>query len=139
MWVVISRLGQWANWTPTVTQGNTLTFSIQRCTYTQIGRLVIVQGQLSFTNAGTASTTIFMDVPINTRIDNTRAFSLGTYAYWDAGSAVYTGVVATGVTNQKVYFLPEVIGASTTGLGVTPAVTVASGDYLSFSFMYEAA
>lgn len=126
-------VGAWTSYTPTLTQNATLTKTVNYAKYQRIGRTIFVQVKLSITSAGTAGNTIKVGLPV-TAADSDAL--IGSFTYLDSGTQFYAGST-TGTTTTAVELM--VNGATASSLGVTPAVTAASGDIVRLALTYEAA
>lgn len=127
-----TSLGAWAAWTPTVTQGVGITLTSNNSKYMQIGKLVVGTVYVSFSSAGTASSTITISVPPVTPASGYSGGSIGNFRYFDSGTAHYVGTATlSGTTLINLY-------RDNTG-GALTSPTIASGDSLLIMFMYEAA
>ena len=128
--------GAWTDFTPTFTQGATLTYTKRRTRYLQIGKLVIAQISVDFTSAGTGGNVLTMSLPVT--VVSVEDWNLvGAFFFYDANvPARYTGNLL--LFDSSTAFLQH--GGTTTNgaLGTNPAVTVASGDQFSCNLMYEA-
>lgn len=124
----------WESFTPVVTQGATITTSINYCKYARIQKIVIYSFNILLTSAGTAGNGIQITLPI-AAATNSRP-STGASFYDASAGTSYLNVFyfATSTTAQ---FINAASGATT--FGAAPAVTVANGDYIFGTVTYEAA
>jgi hypothetical protein len=120
------------DYTPTLTQGVTVTKTVVQARYFQIQKLIIGQVLLNVTSAGTASSVVAVGLPISARAVN----SMAAFGYiYDANTNVMynlTGYSATGTTLNFFY-------QTGNAFGVSPAVTLATSDQISLNFSYEIA
>lgn len=124
----------WESYTPTVTQGATITFTNTYSKYARINKIVIYSFNLALTSAGTAANNLQITLPINVASGNRIA---GMSQFYDA-SATTTYINTTyQVSTSSMGFINSASGAG--AFGSTPAVTVANGDYLFGTIIYEAA
>lgn len=105
---------------PTLTQGVTLTLTVNYSRYFKVGKLFIWSFKLSINSAGTASNAFELTLPVT--LHNANA-SRGSFRYFDSGSTNYAGTIVANTTNT-VRFVRDADGNA---FGVaTP--TAASGD-----------
>ena len=100
-----------------------------------MGKLVIAQAKVTATAGGTASGTIKLSIPTGTAVNVVDA-TIGTFFVKDTGTAYYTGAAAfveTGYVSGQAYNSADNMGAS------TPAMTIVSGDVVSYAVTYEIA
>jgi hypothetical protein len=129
----------WTTWTPQGNQSVTLTTTVTYAAYLKLGKLAIVQFRIGFTSAGTAAALItvsgFPAAIFAKRMDGTLAVA-GTFQYYIGA----TGVQHVGAAqfNAAANIVLKTSGVANF-LGNTPAVTAASGDFLSAQLAYEIA
>jgi hypothetical protein len=120
------------DYTPTLTQGVTVTKTVVQARYFQFQKFVVGQVLLNVTSAGTASSNVAVGLPISARAVN----SMTAFGYiYDANTNVIynvTGYAATGTTLQFFY-------QTGFNFGVSPAVTLATSDQIALNFSYEIA
>jgi hypothetical protein len=123
----------WVDYTPTLTQGVTVTKTISYARYCQFQKTIIVQVLLIATSAGTAAAEVAIGLPLTATGTLNRANGTG-FVYDASANVIYnmTSFLAT-TTTAKFYY------QSGFGFGTSPAVTLANTDQLSFTFIYEAA
>lgn len=119
----------WTDWTPTLTQGATVSKTVNRAKYVKIGNVIVAFCYLSPTAAGTASNAITVSVPLTPAADPCGA---GAYWYYDLGTTIHAG---TAIVGAAASFYQEGDGNP---LGVS-APTIASGDGFQMIVIYEAA
>ena len=130
--------GAWVSYTPTITQGATLTKTIDYAKYTQINKLVVCHIMCSITSAGTAANILAASLPITpANVDQPYFGCNGSATFYDASAATpYVLGVHIGASS-----IANFVGIAAGGdyFGVTPGITAASGDQFSFIISYEAA
>ena len=120
------------DYTPTLTQGVTVTKTVVQARYFQFQKFVQGQILMNVTSAGTAATAVAVGLPISARATNSMvAFG---YIYDASANIIYniSGVATTGVTMQFYYQTGNTFG-------VSPAVTLATSDQIAINFSYEIA
>ena len=122
----------WVDFTPTLTQGVTVTKTTAQARYCQIQKTVIGQLVLNVTSAGTAGQFVLVGVPITAKA--TLGMSVYGYIYDASANTIYnvTGYMYTTTTLAFFYQTGSAFGAS-------PAVTLATSDQISINFSYEIA
>lgn len=135
-WVIVSG-DAYTTYTPTITQGATLTKTINEAKYEQVGKTVRVWGNFAITSAGTLATAIIVTIPVahNLTINTV----IGSFFYGDADAAFNstgTVVTKTGTGGTTIGFVRQG-DPSYLGLAATPQA--ASGDGLSFYCEYTTA
>jgi hypothetical protein len=123
----------WVDYTPTLTQGVTVTKTISYARYCQFQKTIIVQVLLIATSAGTAAAEVAIGLPLTATGSLSRAN--GTGFVYDASANVIYNMTSflNSTTTAKFYY------QSGFGFGTSPAITLANTDQLSFTFIYEAA
>ena len=118
------------DYTPTLTQGVTLSKTVVRARYFQFQKFVQGQILMNCTSAGTAAQAVAVGLPISARVTS----SMAAFGYiYDANTnTIYnlTGYTATGTTLQFYY-------QTGNPFGVSPAVTLATSDQIAINFSYE--
>jgi len=123
---VLSFLGAWTEYTPTVTSGaGSLTSYTAKGRYTKIGKTVIALIDISITNNGTGSSNIQFTLPVT-----------ATALYGTTDSIGSGRETATTGRMLQVYKISTTLGAVIYYDNPYPAVT---GGRLSLSITYEAA
>jgi hypothetical protein len=122
----------WVDYTPTLTQGVTVTKTISHARYCQIQKTVIVSMFLYATSAGTAGQFVTVGLPIAPKSAGTQ---LGTGFIYDASTNVLYNVSPTFSTGT----LFDMFYQTGNGFGVSPAITLANTDQLRFNLTYEVA
>jgi len=128
----------WESYTPTWKQGaTTITKTVNYAKYARINKNVIVQVVMTSTGTGTAGGALTISLPTSLNALTTGdSRVIGTFFLQDAGTAFYQGAaIASAAT--------EVSGIAHTGTGYMgnsePGLTIASGDVISMSIIYEIA
>jgi hypothetical protein len=124
----------WESYTPTITQGVAITKTITYAKYTQIQKLVVVNVSMPLTSAGTAGNGVSVTLPITAAASQRLG---GSFQFYDASANTsYVGLPFM-LSTTSVGFIT---GASADSyFGGLPAVTIANGDYLFSTIIYEAA
>ncbi len=126
----------WTSYTPTIKQGTTtLTVTITRAKYKQIGKTVYLSVFATNTSTGSAGTAIRVSHPSGLAPSNGSGdFTMGTFMYKDSGTAFYIGSVTTNGTDFVGY-----AHNSTDAIGASPSFTAANNDTVSLTVTYEVA
>jgi hypothetical protein len=124
--------GAWQNYTPTLTQGVTVTKTINHARWTQIGQTVTVQWNLVITGAGTAGSLLTVGLPVMPAFTNQMGFCL--FIDRSANVSYIMGAFARTGT-QDMVFAGDLSGIS--AFGATPGVTVANTDNCYGTITYE--
>ena len=101
--------------------------------YLVMGKLVIAQAKVTATAGGVVGGAIKLSLPTGTAVNSVDA-TIGTFFVKDTGTAYYTGVAAfveTGYVSGQAYNSADNMGAN------TPAMTIVSGDVVSYAVTYE--
>jgi len=122
----------WTGWTPTLTQGVTVTKTVTYAKYARVGRLIVTNAVLAVTGAGTAGQKVTSTLPVVPSLAN---FVTGTFWISDTSAASnYTGVgfVETSST------IAGMANAMAGPLGISSfTAALAAGDTVGFSAIYE--
>uniref|UniRef100_UPI004047D083 hypothetical protein n=1 Tax=Flavobacterium sp. TaxID=239 RepID=UPI004047D083 len=124
----------WVDYTPTLTQGVTVTKTVVQARYCQFQKTIIGQALLNTTSAGTAATLVAIGLPF--AVKTGQPMTAFGYIYDSNTNTIY-----------NLTFVPTSDGASTvngfyqTGnpFGVSPAITLATSDQIAINFSYEIA
>jgi hypothetical protein len=122
--------GAWTSHTPTLAQGasTNIAKTVVWSTYAREGRKITWNFRVDATAAGTAGSQITLTAPVAIQ-----SGCAGTGYYFDAsGPAVYVGTWIAASSTTVV-----LVATSISGLGVSPAITVASGDSALGCIVYE--
>ena len=130
----LNDAGTWTSYTPTWTQGATITKTVNFARYTQLNKIVIVNLKMTASSAGTQFSPILVGLPVSASSNNSVI-----------GSAF---MVDVSPTPDNQYGLSSVYESATTVHFLTTAdanidkfggsLTIASGDIISATFTYEA-
>jgi len=124
----------WVDYTPTLTQGVTVTKTVVQARYCQFQKTIIGQALLNTTSAGTAATLVAIGLPF--AVKTGQPMTAYGYIYDASANIIY-----------NLTFVPSGGGGSTVSgfyqsgnyYGVSPAVTTAAGDQIAINFSYEIA
>ena len=121
----------WVDYTPTLTQGVTVSKTVVQARYCQFQKTIIGQVLLNVTSAGTAATAVAIGLPFAVR---TGTPMVGSGYIYDASTNVMYNCTFSG--NASI-----INGFYQTGFnfGVSPAITLAASDQLSIRFTFEVA
>lgn len=148
---VLAKLGVWSTYTPTWTQSATITKTVTRSEYVQLGKIVTGVVSLSATSAGTASNAILITNPVTAKWASNTPVGAGYHYNGVAEGAINIPVIVYLSSTTQFAFLVAAT-ASTGGYGaggfyvatgaasntlITP--TIASGESMTFHYSYEAA
>ena len=123
----------WITWTPTLTQGVSVTFTTTRARYVQLGKITFVLCHITATSAGTVGQTI--------TVGNLPVDILGSPRSLGSGTVTDTGFVAYPADVQRFAASDVLFAGFAQGnaIGTTPRFALASGDIISFMITYETA
>jgi len=123
----------WTSYTPTITQGVTLSKTVNYAKYKQIGKTLYVNISMTITSGGTAGNRIRTSLPIP--VISADVVVLGSGYYFDAGTAHYPGTaIIYDVNTVELY-----THASANAIGASPGVTAANNDVMAYNLVYEIA
>lgn len=131
--------GLWVDWTPTLTQVNSITVSILYAQYCTNGKHVLVRAKLSASTAGVANNGISIgNIPaaIAPAVYGEPAIVAGNFTYYDAGTAYYVGNIYAVSATQFYMMVHNNAGGV---VGQLPNFAVANGDALGFIGSYRIA
>lgn len=128
-------VGAWTSYTPTLTQGATVTKTVTYAKYQRIGRTIHFAVDLSVTGSGTGGNDILIGLPVAATTSN---YDIGSgFVYDSSAVAGYAALVEIFATTG---FKLRAMTAAAGFLGsATFTAALASGDLLRFSGTYEAA
>jgi hypothetical protein len=123
----------WVDYTPTLSQGATVSKTIVVARYCQIQKLVMVSLAMNPTSAGTAGNALVVGLPIAARAATAQIVGHG-FIYDNSPQFTYniSAYLASTTTVASLYQ-----GGSP--WGNSPALTIANGDQVQMNFMYEVA
>lgn len=128
----------WTSWTPTMTQSGAVTITTTYAKYAIFGRLVVCQGDLTMTSAGTATNPIILaSLPsaIAPALTPSSRVSIGSFRiYRSAATAAYYNGAVVFVSATTWKFQANNVADF---VGVTPDYAVANTDTLSFTCAWE--
>ncbi len=129
--------GAWSSYTPVLSQGGTVTATVNYSEYVQIGKTVFFAFDLSVTGSGTSGQAIFLTLPVS--VAGTAAGRVGgTVQIYDASAtSLMISGPETASAGAKIVFRSN--GTNNSNTGITPAFGLASGDLLRGSVFYEVA
>jgi hypothetical protein len=123
----------WTSYTPTITQGVTLSKTVNYAKYKQIGKTIYVNISMTITSGGTAGNRIRTSLPIP--VISADIVVLGSGYYFDAGTAHYPGTaIIYDVNTVELY-----THATANAIGASPGVTAANNDVMAYNLVYEVA
>lgn len=131
----LGGIGEYQNWTPTVTQGVAVSVTVTEAVYSIIGKTCHVQVQLTITSAGTSGQVIFIGgLPIAARpvIYGSEA-AVGTGFVTDTGTLLYVGTVRANAATTFIF------QDNNTALVVGLGFALANGDKIGFNATYRVA
>ena len=123
----------WTSYTPTITQGVTLSKTVNYAKYKQFGKILYVNISLTITSGGTAGNRIRTSLPIPVLDLNITV--LGSGYYFDAGTAHYPGTAIIYDANTVELYTH----ATANAIGASPGVTAANNDVMAYNLIYEVA
>jgi hypothetical protein len=126
--------GAWTSWTSTWTQTATITHTTNYSKYARHGRMITWNFDLAATSAGTAGATILVTLPVAA---TSVASIQGQAWFYDSSVPVPYILAIRGSTTSTINFWHDTSNSSP--FGVAPGVTIASGDQITGSIVYEAA
>ena len=127
-----------STYTPTLTQSATITKTVNEARYIQNGRIVDVWVILSATSSGTAANALVLGLPVAASGHLSTA-AIGTgYVYDGSANLTYHGHWRL-TTTTTANFTSHGSAPATGAFGVSPAVTIASGDAIIACLRYVVA
>ena len=143
-WDILSDMGAWTTYTPTLSQSATITKTVNHARYIQFGKIVMGSVYMTATSSGTAGLTIrsgFPVAPIASIYNNTQSFGavIGSGGFYKASGAVQYDITVSciGAVSDSMGFYSDGTGGSL--FGQFPSLQMVSGDHIFFNFTYEAA
>jgi hypothetical protein len=124
----------WVDYTPTLTQGVTVTKTITVARYCQLQKTIIVQIALGCTSSGTSGSQVRVGLPIAGTNDR----PVGSFLFF-GGASHYGNKVGMALTNTTTTAGGFVQDGTSNWFGVSPAFQLLNGDYLYLQLSYEAA
>jgi hypothetical protein len=131
--VELARYGDWSSWTPTLSQGGSVTNSAGDCVFTRSGRLIVVTGYVGSTGTGTASNAII----VGTNLPLPAATGVVGFAeFFNSGDQYYIASVAMNASTGNLTFASH---GGNNLFGINPNVQLSSGDGFNLVLSYRAA
>lgn len=127
--------GEWADWTPTLTQGGTVSLTIQEAKYSIVGRVCHVYARLTATAGGTVSNVINVGGLPYSLAYTGDVFAVGSAFILDAGTVLYHAAAAPASATTLKFG----VSGLTDYLGTTGGYTLANNDIVSFTATYRIA
>lgn len=124
----------WENYTPTLTQGVTVSKTITVARYCQLQKTIIVQIALGCTSSGTSGGQVRVGLPIAGTNDR----PIGSFLFF-GGPSHFGNKVGMALTNTATTAGGFVQDGLSNWFGVNPAFQLLNGDYLYLQLSYEAA
>jgi hypothetical protein len=132
----------WTSYTPTLTQSGTVTKTVTRAKYNQIGKQVTVSVRLDVTGSGTSNNAVTVTLPVTaTASAGAGLVPAGAAILWDNSAGAIYRQVAYLVSTTTINFL-DASSTSTSQSGITGAafaLALANLDVVAFEVTYEAA
>jgi hypothetical protein len=129
----------WTSYTPTIKQGGTtLTATINRAKYKQIGKTVFLSVRATITQTGSAGAVVYVGIPSGLApLNGSDGLTNGTFFYQDTGTAYYVGSCSLSVANPT--FFQGIAHNTANSIGAAPSFTTANNDEVSLTVTYEVA
>ena len=124
------------SYTPTLTQGVTVTKTIISAKYWQLNKLVIGTVNLSITSSGTTATAVQIGLPIAANAST--QLIIGSYLVI-GGASHYGNKVGSSVIYNSTTLGGFVDGGISNWFGTNPAFQLLNGDSIYATFAYEVA
>lgn len=126
----------WTNYIPIWAQSVAISKTVTFSRYTRIGNTILFAGSMTATSAGTAANTMTLTLPFTPLYLNSIRGGIGSGIFDDVSATTNHMLAAATVAGIAVF---RSDGSTGSAFGVAPAVTIASGDILAWSFVYEIA
>jgi len=128
------NVGSWVGFTPTLNQGGVVAATVNLARYAIIGKLAVVQIQVTATAGGGAGNITIGSLPAAiTSLSANNSLPVGTFYY--QGAANRSGVAIQSATTTLAFFVDNNAGY----LGGAPAVTLANTHILAVNAAWEIA
>jgi hypothetical protein len=125
--------GLWSAWTPVLDQGGVVTATISHARFERTLNRVTASFILTATGAGTPGNRVVVTgLPASFP---TLSLSIGSFTVLDAGTVWYAGSIFS-ISGPGVEFY---VSGNASQLGYSPAYTIAAGDVISGTVVYETA
>ena len=125
----------WETFTPVITQGATITKTTVYSKYCRINKLIVFTGRFTLTSAGSAANELQITLPFNSANPSVTGV-VGSAIFFDNSAARSYVLLCMNTFAGNVRFWYDNVADQ---FGVTPAVTAANNDILSFTITYEVA
>jgi hypothetical protein len=125
---------EWVDYTPTLTQGVTVSKTTVVARYCQIQKTIIAQIVLGITSSGTSGSQVRVGLPIAGTSDR----PVGSFLFV-GGASHYGNKVGMAITNTTTTAGGFVQDGTSNWFGVNPAFQLLNGDGLNLIITYEAA
>ena len=125
---------EWVDYTPTLTQGVTVSKTTVVARYCQIQKTIIAQIVLGITSSGTSGSQVRVGLPIAGTNDR----PVGSFLFF-GGASHYGNKVGMALTNTTTTAGGFVQDGTSNWFGVNPAFQLLNGDGLNLIITYEAA
>lgn len=132
----LNTAGAWSSYTPTWTQTVAVTKTVNWALYSELGKIVFVNVQMTATGSGTAAADIVVGLPVTASANN---FVIGHGAFFT--STTSWPFLATLNTSTSIRFISPVSTGFPNYFSGTAGtnVNLVSGDIVNFILTYEAA
>jgi len=138
-WVTTAYLGQFDSYTPTITQGATVSKTVVQSNYTKIGRRVTGTLLLNLTSSGTANNIITVTLPHTARYGAYQVTGTGYLYYAAGGTRVPFYVMFNSTTTMQFSQTADTVGPLLGQTGSSFAAAVVSGDAITVDYTFESA
>lgn len=129
---ISTALGQWTNYTPTITQGVAISKTVHYCRVWKFGRTVIYMGNCTPTSSGTSGQVITVDLPYTSAHSGSYQAAGSAYIYANSGNH-HCGVLLRSTTSMG-FLLGEYGGE----FGANPVRQLDSTGTIKWMVVYEA-
>ncbi len=128
----------YTDYTPTWTQSTTITKTVNFARYTQFGKMVHVSVKMTATGSGTATNNIAIGLPVTASANN---FVMGSAMHLDESTAnddIRTFIAVYNTSSSVIFMNTASFNGTHQYFGVNQSITIASGDVMWMSLIYEA-
>lgn len=133
-WCEIGPVSQWSEWSPTITQSGTVSYTKTYGRYMRVGRTVIAKAFLAVTGSGTSGSLISLTLPVSPAFTSDELI-LGSFRLTDTSTgSIYRGFALTYGTQVLFRHL-----STWNYLGSGEVFGLANGDVIVVDVTYEAA
>jgi hypothetical protein len=127
----------WTDFSPVVTQGVALGLTVTYCRLTKVGRIVTIQGLITFTSSGTAGAQVFLTLPIAAAGVAYR--HIGIASFYASGAQYHLMATLNNSSTIVRFQYAHLTNDSNLGLNAPFTGAVVNTNNMSFSLSYEAA